>query len=217
MKEIYLLGVSQDTVTIIFDLIKEMKKATLLKIYPNIKRVIEPFMPIQTFDYKIMPLGEAPEAPRKVFFGTAGPKNKEAIFQSFYKNHGIAENRFDQIIHSSVYIASSSNIENGVLIEPQAVVSSQTTIGFGVFIKRGSLIGHHNTIGAFTDINPGVIISGKVNIGRSCIIGSGAVIKDNVSIGSNTIIGIGSVVTKNIPANCIAYGNPCRVIKENKL
>ena len=35
-----------------------------------------------------------------------------------------------------------------------------------------------------------------------------------VSIGHNTIIGAGSVVTKDIPANVIAVGNPCKVMRE---
>jgi acetyltransferase-like isoleucine patch superfamily enzyme len=35
-----------------------------------------------------------------------------------------------------------------------------------------------------------------------------------VSIGDNTIIGAGSVVTRDIPANCVAVGNPCRVLRE---
>ena len=35
-----------------------------------------------------------------------------------------------------------------------------------------------------------------------------------VSIGDNSIIGAGSVVTKNIPANAVAVGNPCKVIRE---
>ena len=34
-----------------------------------------------------------------------------------------------------------------------------------------------------------------------------------VKIGDNTVIGAGSVVTKDIPDNCIAVGNPARVIK----
>ena len=34
-----------------------------------------------------------------------------------------------------------------------------------------------------------------------------------VTIGNNTIIGAGSVVTKSIPANCVAVGNPCKVIR----
>ena len=35
-----------------------------------------------------------------------------------------------------------------------------------------------------------------------------------VTIGDNVVIGAGSVVTKDIPANMIAVGNPCRVIRE---
>lgn len=35
-----------------------------------------------------------------------------------------------------------------------------------------------------------------------------------VTIGDNAVIGSGSVVTKDIPANTIAAGNPCRVIRE---
>ena len=38
-----------------------------------------------------------------------------------------------------------------------------------------------------------------------------------VTIGENTIIGMNSIVTKDIPANCIAAGNPCKVIKEIKI
>ncbi|MGG6292891.1 hypothetical protein ACQ4M4_00590 [Leptolyngbya sp. AN02str] len=34
-----------------------------------------------------------------------------------------------------------------------------------------------------------------------------------VTIGDNTTIGAGSVVTKNIPANVVAVGNPCRVVR----
>lgn len=35
-----------------------------------------------------------------------------------------------------------------------------------------------------------------------------------VTIGDNTIIGGGSVVTKDIPKNCLAFGNPCKVIRK---
>ena len=37
-----------------------------------------------------------------------------------------------------------------------------------------------------------------------------------VTIGNHVVIGAGSVVTKDIPDHVIAYGNPCRVIRENK-
>ena len=55
-----------------------------------------------------------------------------------------------------------------------------------------------------------------VTIGNNVWIGGSSVILPGVSIGDNVTIGAGSVVTKSIPANCVAVGNPCRVIREIK-
>lgn len=44
-------------------------------------------------------------------------------------------------------------------------------------------------------------------------LGTNVVVKKGVRIGENTVIGMNSVVTKNIPANCVAVGNPCKVIR----
>ena len=52
-----------------------------------------------------------------------------------------------------------------------------------------------------------------VTIGNNVWIGGGAIILPGVTIGDNTTIGAGSVVTKSIPANCLAVGSPCKVIK----
>ncbi len=50
-------------------------------------------------------------------------------------------------------------------------------------------------------------------IGRNCWIGAGAILLPGVHIGDGTVIGAGSVVTKDIPANVVAVGNPCRVLR----
>lgn len=55
--------------------------------------------------------------------------------------------------------------------------------------------------------------SAPVTIGSNVWIGGGSVILPGVTIGDNSTIGAGSVVTKSIPGNCLAVGNPCRVIK----
>lgn len=54
-----------------------------------------------------------------------------------------------------------------------------------------------------------------VIIGNNVWIGGGAILMPGVTIGDNVVIGAGSVVTKDIPSNKIAYGNPCRVIRDN--
>ncbi|MBU3215587.1 sugar O-acetyltransferase [Clostridium estertheticum] len=53
-----------------------------------------------------------------------------------------------------------------------------------------------------------------VKIGNNVWIGAGVSINQGVTIGDNTVIGSGSVITKNIPANVVAAGVPCKVIRE---
>ncbi|MBU3133116.1 sugar O-acetyltransferase [Clostridium gasigenes] len=53
----------------------------------------------------------------------------------------------------------------------------------------------------------------SVTIGNNVWIGGGSIINPGIIIGDNSVIGSGSVVTKNIPANVVAVGNPCKIIK----
>jgi acetyltransferase-like isoleucine patch superfamily enzyme len=53
---------------------------------------------------------------------------------------------------------------------------------------------------------------GDIIIGDDVWLGFGVIVLDGVQIGHSAIIGAGSVVTKSIPENCIAVGNPARVI-----
>ena len=61
--------------------------------------------------------------------------------------------------------------------------------------------------------NKGLEYANKVKIGNNVWIGGNVTILPGVTIGDNSTIGAGSVVTKDIPANVVAYGNPCRVAK----
>ena len=53
-----------------------------------------------------------------------------------------------------------------------------------------------------------------VRIGDNVWIGANSVVLPGVTIGENSVIGAGSIVTKDIPANVVAVGNPCRVLRE---
>ena len=53
-----------------------------------------------------------------------------------------------------------------------------------------------------------------ITIGSNCWLASNVVVIGGVTIGEGCVIGAGSVVTRDIPANSLAAGNPCRVIRE---
>ncbi len=59
----------------------------------------------------------------------------------------------------------------------------------------------------------GLQYNAAVHIGKNCWIGAGALAMPGVTIGEGSVIGAGSVVTKDIPANVVAVGNPCRVMR----
>jgi acetyltransferase-like isoleucine patch superfamily enzyme len=57
------------------------------------------------------------------------------------------------------------------------------------------------------------VISAPITIEDDVWIGAHSLILKGVTIGARSIIGAGSVVTKSIPSDCIAAGNPCKVIR----
>lgn len=109
-------------------------------------------------------------------------------------------------------------------------------IHFGKFIYvnfNGTFVDDtHIYVGDYTMFGPNVVIAtaghpilpelreqvyqynAPVRVGRNCWLGAGVIVVPGVTIGDNTVVGAGSVVTKDIPANVIAVGNPCRVLRE---
>jgi len=101
-------------------------------------------------------------------------------------------------------------------------ISKQARISYGAKLDKTFPKGIH--IDAESYIASGAIIfshdfsrSLKTDtyIGKKCFIGANAIIMAGIKIGDEVIIGSGSVVTKDIPSNCIAAGNPAKVIREN--
>lgn len=59
----------------------------------------------------------------------------------------------------------------------------------------------------------GLELGKPVAIGEDVWVGGGVIICPGVSIGARSVIGAGSVVTRDIPADALAAGNPCRVVR----
>lgn len=92
------------------------------------------------------------------------------------------------------------------------VIASALSITIGNNVRCGA-----NTLITDTDWHQDDPRTGKdapVIIEDNVWLGYGVKVLKGVTIGQGTLIGAGSIVTKSIPANVIAAGNPCKVIRE---
>ncbi len=121
-----------------------------------------------------------------------------------------------------VYVEPPFYCDYGYLIHAQEGVFMNfgCTIldGGGVYIGRKTLIAPGVQI--FTAEHPTDAddrsrfeMCRPVRIGERCWIGGNSTICPGVTIGDRAVIGAGSVVVRDIPSDCVAVGNPCRVIK----
>lgn len=130
-------------------------------------------------------------------FGKTG--NRFVIEQPFFCDYGynieIGENFYANV--------------NCVILD-----GAKVTFGNNVFIAPNCgfyTAGHPLDVAAR---NLGLEYAYPINIGNNVWIGAQVCVLSGVTIGDNCVIGAGSVVTKNIPANSLAVGNPCRVIRK---
>ena len=97
------------------------------------------------------------------------------------------------------------------------MIFCSTSIKIGSFVNIGGGTRIYDT--NFHDIDwqsrrrGGTGKTAPVSIGDDVFVGTGCIIGKGVAIGDRSVIAAGSVVVKDIPADCIAGGNPCKVIK----
>lgn len=105
-----------------------------------------------------------------------------------------------------------------VWLPGSAVIGKNLTIGY---FGLGLVVHSRCTIGENCQINQNVTIGRNFGdlkvplIGDNVYIGAGSVVFGEIKIGDNVIIGANAVVNKSLPSNCIAAGNPVKIIKEN--
>lgn len=141
---------------------------------------------------------------------------RDSIIRHFF---GRAGENF--IIEPNFYCDYGFNIEIGdnFYANHNLVILDAAKVSFGdnVFIAPNCAF---YTAGHPVDVNKrntGLEYAKPITIGNNVWIGGNVVVLPGVNIGDNTTIGAGSVVTKDIPADVIAVGNPCRIIKKLNL
>ena len=111
------------------------------------------------------------------------------------------------LISRGMKVGTDFNRQQGSYIDPTHcfLVEIGNNVTFSI---RVTVLAHD----ASTKKSLGYTKIGKVVIGDNVFVGANATVLPNVIIGNNSIIGANSVVSKNIPENCVAAGNPARVI-----
>lgn len=138
---------------------------------------------------------KAKEIIQKLFSKTG---NQFTIMPNFYCDYG-----FNIEIGENFY--SNHNL----------VILDANKVSFGDNVKIGPNCGFYTSGHPMDKENRKKVEFAKpIKIGNDVWIGGNVCVMPGVTIGDNTVIGAGSVVTKDIPANVVAVGNPCKVIKK---
>jgi UDP-N-acetylbacillosamine N-acetyltransferase len=145
-----------------------------------------------------------------IAFGIGNNSIRKKLFEKVKKYHF----HIPLLTHSSAVISLDVDIGEGTVVMPQVVINTKSRIGRGVILNTSSVIEHENIIGDFVHISPKVALAGNVSIYEETHIGIGSCVIQGIKIGKNCMIGAGSVVIRDIENKKMAYGNPCKVIKE---
>lgn len=116
--------------------------------------------------------------------------------------------QFDFGTHISMGINSYANFNFVVLDENHVVIGDNVFIG-----PNCSILTPIHPL-CYEDRNTGMEYSGAVTIEDNCWLGGSVTVLPGVTIGEGSVIGAGSLVSKSIPPHSLAYGNPCRVVRE---
>lgn len=119
-------------------------------------------------------------------------------------------------IHPSAVIGKNTTIGAGTVIMAGVIVNNDCTVGEHVFLATKASLDHDSQIGDYSSLSPGVTTGGNVSIGTMVAIGLGANVLHGMTIGDYSVIGSGSLVTKPIGAYVVAYGVPCKVVRERQ-
>lgn len=125
---------------------------------------------------------------------------------------------FDFGIHTVMGKGSYANFNFTVLDEGKVTIGESVFIGPNVSLLTPIHPLCYQDRNAFFNEKTGHVTNleraGAITIGDNCWLGGSVTVCGGVTIGEGCVIGAGSVVTRDIPANSLAAGNPCRVIRQ---
>ncbi|MEM9116400.1 MAG: acetyltransferase [Cyanobacteria bacterium P01_F01_bin.56] len=136
-----------------------------------------------------------------------------AVRQRLAKKLATRGCRFTMAVHPSAQIGLGVKIAPGTVIMANAVINADTQIGHHVIINTGAIIDHDCCVGDYCHVAPGCSVCGNVTLGSCVMLGVGSCICPGITIGDETCCGAGSVIVKSLPARCVAYGCPAKIVR----
>jgi sugar O-acyltransferase (sialic acid O-acetyltransferase NeuD family) len=124
---------------------------------------------------------------------------------------------FVNAIHPSVIIGEGVKLGKGIVAMAGVIFNTNARIDSQTFFATGCQIEHDCIIGRFASVSAGTVLGGYVKLGRFSALTLNVTVLDRLSIGNNTVVGAGSLVLKDLPNDVLAYGNPCKVIRNREL
>lgn len=112
---------------------------------------------------------------------------------------------------AQITVGNDTGISGGVICAAQSVVIGDHCL-FGADVIVADTDFHPISPVGRRYASPSAAKTAPVVIGSNVFVGTRSVILKGVTVGDNTVIGAGSVVTNDLPSDCVAAGNPCRVL-----
>ena len=154
-------------------------------------------------------LSQSPDACHQLIIGS-GDNQRRLDLQTRLQDAG-----WDMatVIHPSAIISKRCIIAAGSVVLAGVIVNQGCRIGTAAIINSGAIVEHDCWLGHAVHISPGAVLSGKVKVGDLSWVGAASVLIQGLRVGRQSTIGAGSTVIRDIPDNCVAVGNPARLIK----
>ena len=144
-------------------------------------------------------------------------RTRELTREYYFSDYGDVEKRTSILrellggIGENVVIDTPFHCDYGknIFLGNDVIINMNCTFVDNKTIRIGDRVLIASNVQMYTSSHPVL----PIEIENNVWIGGGCILLPGVTIGENSVIGAGSVVTRPVPPNCVAVGNPCRVIR----
>lgn len=141
-----------------------------------------------------------------------GSYRTRIIRREILERTGLADCRFETLIHPTAKIFSTASVGDGCIVHFGTVVFGGARLDSFAIVSAMSVIATNNLVGRGALIGSGVITADEAAIGCYAHVGQGVLIAEHREVGPGAQIGIGGVVMQDVKPGAFGLGSPLRFI-----